>query len=133
MPLRSFGIRSSTSPALVDSSRGRCPLRSVTRVSAALVRCGADPLGRLGFDQFLQHQPDRLTDQIHAVTGAERLEQLGQGRLGQGHRWTPSCALGRSHRRSRRWPPHVDPAGYLKPHHSTGRLPPANGHPMQNQ
>ena len=28
-----------------------------------------------------------VTDQIHAVTGTERIQQLGQGRLGQGHRW----------------------------------------------
>src|SRR3954468_24350872 len=32
-PLRSFGIRSSTSPAWVASNRSREPLRSVTRVS----------------------------------------------------------------------------------------------------
>jgi hypothetical protein len=32
-PLRSFGIRSCTSPAWVASSRGRDPLRSVIRVS----------------------------------------------------------------------------------------------------
>ena len=88
-PLRSFGIRSSTSPALVASSRARAPLRSVTRVLGALVAGGADPLGRLGFDQLLHHHPDRLADQIHAVTGTERLEQLGHGRLGQGHRWAP--------------------------------------------
>ena len=52
----------------------------------AFVAAGADPLGRFGFNQFLHHHPDRLTDKIHAVTGAERIEQLGQGRLGQGHR-----------------------------------------------
>jgi hypothetical protein len=32
-PLRSLGILSSTSPALVDSSRSRLPLRWVVRVS----------------------------------------------------------------------------------------------------
>ena len=35
---------------------------------------------------------------------------------------SPSCALGGTHRESRRWPhPVVDPAGYLKAHHSGGR------------
>jgi hypothetical protein len=37
-PLRSFGIRSCTSPAWVASSRGRDPLRSVIRVSVRLQR-----------------------------------------------------------------------------------------------
>ncbi len=33
VPSRSFGIRSATSPALVDNNRGRLPLRCVTRSS----------------------------------------------------------------------------------------------------
>jgi hypothetical protein len=41
-----------------------------------------DRLGGFGFDQFLHHNPHGLADQIHAVTGTERLEQLGHGRLG---------------------------------------------------
>ncbi|WP_222430584.1 hypothetical protein, partial [Nocardioides sp. J9] len=37
-----------------------------------------------------------ITDQIDAITGTECLEQLGQGRLGQGHRWISfSVSLGR--------------------------------------
>lgn len=46
----------------------------------ALVAAGADPLDGFGFgfDQVLHHHPDRLTDEIDAVTGVERLEQLGQ-------------------------------------------------------
>ncbi len=58
----------------------------------ALVAAGSDPLGSFGFDQFLHHHADRLTDQIDAVTGTERIEQLGQGRLGQGHRWVSFSA-----------------------------------------
>ena len=46
----------------------------------------ADPLGGLQFDQFLQHETDRIADQIDTVTSAERVEQLGQDRLRQGHR-----------------------------------------------
>jgi len=54
---------------------------------AALVLRHADPLGRFGLDQLLHDHPDRLADQINAFTGAERPEQLGHGRMGQGHRW----------------------------------------------
>ena len=88
-PCRSFGIRSSTSPAWVATSRGRVPFRSVDAALAAFVAAGADDLGGLGLDEFLHDQPDRLTDQIHALPGAERLEQLGCDRLRQRHRWEP--------------------------------------------
>jgi hypothetical protein len=44
-------------------------------------------LSGLGLDQLLHHHPDRLPDQIDTLAGAERLEQLGHGRLGQRHRW----------------------------------------------
>ncbi|GAB3264627.1 hypothetical protein GCM10027448_40660 [Nocardioides dilutus] len=51
----------------------------------AFVATGADPFGRFGFGfhQLLHHDPDRLTDQVHAVTGTERLGQLGHGGLGE--------------------------------------------------
>jgi hypothetical protein len=55
-------------------------------VIGALIATGADHLGGLDLDQLLQRDTDGFTDQVDAVTGAERLEQLGQGRLGQGHR-----------------------------------------------
>ncbi len=82
-PLGSFGIRSCTSPACVDNTRGRAPLRSVTPCLAAHVTGRADPLGGLQLDQLLQHQPHRITDQIRAVTGAARLRQLGQTSRGK--------------------------------------------------
>jgi hypothetical protein len=50
----------------------------------AFVAGRADHLGRLGLDQLLQHHPNRLPDQIHALPGPERLQQLGHGRRGQG-------------------------------------------------
>ena len=87
-PCRSFGIRSSTSPAWVATSRGRDPFRSVTRL-VAFVAAGADDLAGLGLDQFLHHQPDRFADQVHALPGTERLQQLGCDRLRQRHRWEP--------------------------------------------
>ncbi len=62
----------------------------------ALVAPGADHLGRLGLDQFLEHQAHRLADQIEAVTSTEHLEQLGQDRIIKGHRcsllWVRSLA-----------------------------------------
>ena len=53
----------------------------------ALVTAGADLLGRLQFDQLLQHEPDRVTDEIDTFAGAERVQQFRHDRLGQGHRW----------------------------------------------
>jgi hypothetical protein len=53
---------------------------------AALVAGRADHLGHLELDQLLKHHLDRVADQINAVTGTERIQQLGQGRLGQSHR-----------------------------------------------
>lgn len=65
-------------------------------VLGALIPVRADHPGRFELDQLLQHQAHALTDQVHAITGTERLEQLGQGRLGQGHRWYSfSASLGR--------------------------------------
>ncbi len=52
----------------------------------ALVAPGADHLGGLGLDQFLDDQADRLTDEVEAVTSTEHLEQLGQDRIIKGHR-----------------------------------------------
>jgi hypothetical protein len=42
LPARSLGIANSTSPAAVDTSLGRCPLRWVVRDS--LRSCGAAPI-----------------------------------------------------------------------------------------
>ena len=53
----------------------------------ALVAAGADLLGRFDLDQLLQHHPHRVADQIDTLTGTERVQQLGHGRLRQGHRW----------------------------------------------
>ncbi|KRF40081.1 hypothetical protein ASG96_03925 [Terrabacter sp. Soil810] len=86
LPLRSFGIRSCTSPAVVVNTRGRVPLRSVLRSCVALVPAGADHLRGFDLDQLVQRQLDRVLDQVHPLPSAERLQQLGQGRLRQGHR-----------------------------------------------
>jgi len=76
-----------------------------------LIAVGADPLGRFDLDQLLHHQPDRVADQLNAFAGTERVQQLGQDRLSQGHRWLLlQWVLGGTHRESRRWPHReVDP------------------------
>mgnify|MGYP006976737093 CR=1 FL=1 len=56
-------------------------------VLGALVTLGADHARGFELDELLEHGADRLTDHVDAIAGAERLEQLRQGRLGQGHRW----------------------------------------------
>ncbi len=52
----------------------------------ALMTLRADQRGRLRLDQFLQHHLNRGTDHIHAVRGVQCVEEVKQGRLGQGHR-----------------------------------------------
>ena len=79
-------MASSTSPALVDSSRARVPLRWVVRAVAAFVAAGADVLGRFQLDERLQHELHRLAHEVQVAAGAQRVEQLGQGRLIEGHR-----------------------------------------------
>ena len=95
-PFRSFGIRSSTSPALVANSFGPGAVAFGDPVLGAFVAVGADHAGGFELDELLQHGADRLADHVDAITGAERFEQLRQGRLGQGHRWFSfSVSLGR--------------------------------------
>ena len=48
---------------------------------------GADPPRGFELHELLQDRGNRLADHVDTVAGAERLERLGQGRLGQGHRW----------------------------------------------
>ena len=75
----------------VTGLSGQQPLPGAVAVGdpglGALVAAGADALGGFDFDELLHDHPDRLADQVDTVTGAERLEQLRHGRLGQGHRW----------------------------------------------
>jgi hypothetical protein len=47
-----------------------------------LIGAGADVLGGLGVDQPLQHQRERLPDDIEVAAGAQSIQQVGQGRLG---------------------------------------------------
>ena len=47
----------------------------------ALVATGTDGLGGLELDELLEDEAHRLAQRVGAITGADRLEQLGQGRL----------------------------------------------------
>jgi hypothetical protein len=51
--VRSFGIRSSRFPAVVDRIRDRWPLPGAAPFLGALLRRSADVLGELGLDQRL--------------------------------------------------------------------------------
>ena len=54
---------------------------------ASFVGTSTELLGGLGFDECLQHQAHGLTEQVEVSTGAQRVEQVGQGRLVEGHRF----------------------------------------------
>ncbi len=96
----------------VTGLRGQHPRSGTVAIGhpsvAAFITGSADPFSGFELDEFLQHQTDGITDQVDAITSAERVEQLGQGRLWQGHRRDLlRCVLGGTHRRSRRRPlPH---------------------------
>jgi hypothetical protein len=70
-----------------------------------LVRPSADVLGGLGVDQCLQHQGERLADEVEVTAGAQCIKQVGQGRLAQGHRGELlGVNLGRTTPSFTRWP-----------------------------
>jgi hypothetical protein len=43
-------------------------------------------LGRFELDQLLQHELHRVAHEVDVAARAQRVEQLGQGRLVKGHR-----------------------------------------------
>jgi hypothetical protein len=55
-------------------------------VLGALITAGVEVFGCFDLDEFVRHKLHRVADRINAVTGTERFQQLGQGRLRQGHR-----------------------------------------------
>jgi hypothetical protein len=77
-PCRACRIRNSTSPALVNSSHGRYPLPPAAR--SGVRSYGAAPIRSVTSrsDQVQQRHPDRLPDQVHAITGTQHLEQLNR-------------------------------------------------------
>ena len=119
-PLRSLGIRTSTSPALVASSLGRVPLRSVRRSSVRSYRSA--PIAPAASNSTsLEHGADRLADHVDAIAGTERLERSDRADWDKAIGGSPSVRdLVVSHRRSRRWPP-------TSRHHAGPQTPPLPG------
>jgi hypothetical protein len=72
-------------------------------VVGSLVAAGSDLLGGLGLDELLERPLGELTDKIGAVSDAERVEQLGQGRSDRAIGVISSLCTWRTHRASRRW------------------------------
>jgi hypothetical protein len=52
----------------------------------AFVAAGADLLGGFGLNQRLEHQREGFTNHVQVAAGAQCIQQLGQGRLVEGHR-----------------------------------------------
>src|SRR5512132_2339406 len=91
-------MRSSTSPASVAVAMGGALL-------AALIGTSADVLGGLGIDQRLEHQGEPFADEVQVTAGAQCIQQLGQGRLVEGHRGELlGVNLGRITLSFTRWP-----------------------------
>jgi hypothetical protein len=86
LPVRSLRILSCTSPAVVDNSRGRWPLRWVVRPELRSWGGGPDDGGGFGFDELLEDPLQGSADGVGHLPGAQRLEELGQVRLSGGHR-----------------------------------------------
>ena len=82
LPWRSLGIFRSTSPALVESSRSRVPLRWVVRVLRPLEALGADLGGGLGVDQGLEHELHAPAHDVDVAAGAD-----GSRAVRSGHYW----------------------------------------------
>ena len=80
-PVRSFGICSSRSPAVVLIVSGRCPLRCAVRASVRWCGLRADHRGQLGLDQRLVDRLGCLPDPVVNISGFERLQHFEQGRL----------------------------------------------------
>src|SRR5918994_863279 len=71
-----------------------------------LVRVGADHQGGFGLDQLLENPLQRRADGVGHLAGLQRGEQVGQVRLGEGHRRGLPCGFPPGKRRgSRPGPP----------------------------
>jgi hypothetical protein len=86
LPVRSFGMASSTSP--------RCGGDHLRAVPVALRRAGLDALagrcsdsgGQLRLDQFLKYPGEARADGVGHLAGLDSGEQGGQVMIGEGHR-----------------------------------------------
>jgi hypothetical protein len=72
---------------------------------APLIGPSADVLGGLGLDQRLEHQGEPFADDVQVTAGAQCIQQVGQGRLAEGHRGgLLGVHLGRNTLSFTRWP-----------------------------
>jgi hypothetical protein len=69
-----------------------------------LMGFGADERGCFGIDEGLEDHLHALADQVDVTAGAQRVEQLGQVKLVEGHRVDLLVFLGRFTQRFTRWP-----------------------------
>ena len=66
---------------------GPVPVSFCAAGLGALIALGPDVGGEFGLDQLLGYQGDRFADEVEPLAGSECIEQFGQDRLIQGHRW----------------------------------------------
>ena len=103
--MRSFGIRNSRSPAVVDSDAGAVAVALGGAGVGAFVQGGADRVGELGLDQRLVDGLGGLADTVTDIGGLECVQDFEQGRLVQGHRVAPLYEfLGGFPQSLTRWP-----------------------------
>src|SRR4029453_8526111 len=91
----------------------------------SFVAVSTDLLSGLGVDQRLQDESERLADEVEVTAGAQCIQEVGQGRLAEGHRGELlGVDPGRTTLSFTRWPSPCEPAGQgpLKVHHYLGRL-----------
>lgn len=82
-PFRSLGDLQLNVAGLGRHQLGAGAVAFGDAVLGALVAIRSDHVGGFELDELLKHGADRLTDHVDALAGAERFEELGQGRLGQ--------------------------------------------------
>lgn len=86
LPLRNFGIPTCRSPALVDNTLDRHPLRCETRSGERSQRSAPIASTASSSINSWSAQTGQLTDQVRALPNSERGEQFFYGRLRQSHR-----------------------------------------------
>ena len=131
LPVRSFGIRSSRSPAVVDRVRVRWPLRWLVRVSLRSCGRGADHVGELGLDQ-------RLIDRFAALrTRSPTSADLSASKTSSRADWSRAiawssraCSLAGARRDSRDGPSHLPSHAAAAGH---GPTPPGGTQPSTTQ
>jgi hypothetical protein len=104
-PLSEFGDAQLDVAGLGRQQPRSGPVAMGGALLAALIGPSADVLGGLGIDQRLQHQSEPFADDVQVTASAQCIQQLGQGRLAEGHRGELlGVNLGRITLSFTRWP-----------------------------